>query len=440
MKQKFKQIIQRTLLLAGLLHSLHAGSSVGFAQTLTRGPYLQAGSTSAITIRWRTSTPENSVVWYGTAPTNFTSAITVTNLVTDHSVRLAGLSADTQYFYAVGTTSATLSSGENHFFVTAPASARPTRIWIVGNPGTGSREQTRVFKSFLALNHQAWGDQYIDLWLTLGNNGYNSGDDYEYQTKFFDQYASLLPNLVLWSSIGNKDMVNYNTQGLNLPYFQTFSVPGNGEAGGVPSNSAQYYSFDYGNIHFISLDSCNSGLGLNDPMRQWLINDLQATTKEWLIVLFHHSPYTKGSSDSDSSSTSSKMRSTFGPILEQYGVDLVLTAQSHSYERSYLIDRHYGFSNTLEPINIVDKTSGNPITSHPYIKPRGLKVSHSGTVYAVLGCSGKIGGGSLNHPVMYKSLNVHGSMVIDVDGDRLDARFVTAQGTIADHFAVIKAP
>jgi hypothetical protein len=36
------------------------------------------------------------------------------------------------------------------------------------------------------------------------------------------------------------------------------------------------------------------------------------------------------------------MRQYAAPILERYGVDLVLSGHSHNYERSYLLDGHYG--------------------------------------------------------------------------------------------------
>ena len=43
------------------------------------------------------------------------------------------------------------------------------------------------------------------------------------------------------------------------------------------------------------------------------------------------------------------MRENALPILESYGVDIVLSGHSHSYERSFLLDGHYGKSNTLPP-------------------------------------------------------------------------------------------
>jgi chitinase len=58
----------------------------------------------------------------------------------------------------------------------------------------------------------------------------------------------------------------------------------------------------------------------------------------------------------------------------------------------------------------------------------------------VAGSSGKISGGALNHPVMYVSLNNLGSMVLDISGDTLDAKFLRENGVVADSFSIVKVP
>jgi len=64
--------------------------------------------------------------------------------------------------------------------------------------------------------------------------------------------------------------------------------------------------------------------------------------------------------------------------------------------------------------------------------------SHEGAVYAVAGSSGQISGGTLNHPAMFISLNNLGSMVLDVNGNTLDAKFLRENGAIADYFTIVK--
>ena len=73
-----------------------------------------------------------------------------------------------------------------------------------------------------------------------------------------------------------------------------------------------------------------------------------------------------------------------------------------------------------------------------YRKPTLGTSSHEGAVYAVAGSSGKISGGPLDHPAMFISLNRLGSMVLDFDGNRLDAVFLDDLGAVGDSFTVIK--
>ena len=173
-------------------------------------------------------------------------------------------------------------------------------------------------------------------------------------------------------------------------------------------------------------------------MMTWLQNDLAATTQKWIIAFWHHPPYTKGSHNSDTETELIQMRQNALPILEAHGVDLVLTGHSHSYERSFLLDGHYGTSGTLTPAMKKDAGSGREDGTGAYEKATPIGGQHEGAVYAVAGSSGKISGGLLNHPAMYISLNKLGSMVLDIDGNRLDAKFLDNTGAVADYFTLIK--
>src|SRR5207253_782065 len=63
---------------------------------------------------------------------------------------------------------------------------------------------------------------------------------------------------------------------------------------------------------------------------------------------------------------------------------------------------------------------------------------NKGAVYTVAGSSGQTSGGSLDHPAMYLSLNVLGSLVLDVNGPQLDAKFLNSSGSVQDHFTIKK--
>ena len=123
---------------------------------------------------------------------------------------------------------------------------------------------------------------------------------------------------------------------------------------------------------------------------------------------------------------------------EQGGVDLVLSGHSHVYERSYLLDQHYGDSFSFNDTMKLDAGSGRENDTGAYRKNLFNPHAHQGAVYAVVGCSGWATGGALNHPAVRVSLNEMGSLVLDVNGDRLDATFLRDTGATNDTFTILK--
>ena len=62
-------------------------------------------------------------------------------------------------------------------------------------------------------------------------------------------------------------------------YYDIFTLPTRGQAGGLASGTEAYYSFNYANIHFICLDSHDSDRSTDGAMMQWLKADLAATRR-----------------------------------------------------------------------------------------------------------------------------------------------------------------
>ncbi|MHC4207280.1 MAG: Calx-beta domain-containing protein, partial [Planctomycetota bacterium] len=155
-------------------------------------------------------------------------------------------------------------------------------------------------------------------------------------------------------------------------------------------------------------------------------------------AFWHHPPYSKGSHDSDVSGTQTDMREEALPLLEDGGVDIVLCGHSHAYERSFLLDGHYGLSTSLTSDMILDPGDGKTDGDGAYQKQSVGPNPHEGTIHIVAGSSGRISSGPLDHPVMVTSLLELGSVVLDVDGGRLDARFIDATGNVDDYFTMFK--
>jgi hypothetical protein len=419
-----------------------------FSQQIIRGPYLQVLTPQSIQICWRTDIPTNSRVIFGNSLTTQNQSVVDTILKTNHFVNLTGLNPATFYYYSIGTTTNILNGNIDALrFKTAPANGAvaPYRFWAIGDFGKANQGQRNVLSSF---NNYTNG-QYTDLMIFLGDNAYSDGTEQEYQDKVFNIYDSIMPYLPVFSTPGNHDYNSVNRfdpPGQHVgPYFNIFNNSMNAEAGGVASNTELYYSFDFGNVHFISLNSEIQAWtsSSNSQMFNWLRQDLQANTKEWVICYFHQPPYSKGSHDSDDfwELLMLSMRQNALPILEQYGVDLVLSGHSHVYERSKLIKGHYGYSFTYSnSTHAISASNGKYNQGQHYVKY--LNGTNDGTVYVVCGNSGSSeSGASMNHPIMIANdggSDAFGSMLIEVNGNRLDCKYLKSTGVVYDEFTIIK--
>ena len=156
------------------------------------------------------------------------------------------------------------------------------------------------------------------------------------------------------------------------PLLRRLHAAPRGEAGGVASGTEAYYSFDWGNVHFICLDSAEGDRTPPSTMIDWLQNDLLAHQRR------------TGSSRTGTTRRTPWARTTRTPRPSwcrcaelpvdprERGVDLVLTGHSHSYERSFLIDGHYGTSATLNPAtHALDGGDGRTTAGDgAYMKPQ----------------------------------------------------------------------
>jgi len=177
----------------------------------------------------------------------------------------------------------------------------------------------------------------------------------------------------------------------------------------------------------------------------------------------HHPPYTNGTHASDGESDLVAIRQKVLPILERFGVDIVLAGHSHVYERSFLVKDHTGFSTNFNNATAgagtkissssarYDGSAGNTAsldfnaatTSCPYFTIDST-YKH-GTVYVVAGSAGQIGGATNTmFPVWYNKTysgspgGEAGALYLEVQDNRLDAKFVGGGGTVHDQFTIMK--
>ena len=443
------------------------------AAQVIRGPYVQSAAADRMTVCWRTDVATTSELSYGLAADTLAVPEVQSGTRTDHAVTVTGLQPATRYYYRVqGTPDSGTPvnvGGSGYWFKTAPTlgTPAPIRIWTIGDSGYSNYDSVLSFNAYQSATAQQ--GKTTDVFMMLGDNAYGIGTDAEYQNAVFTRYASLLKNAPLWSAFGNHDSYSSTLPDFlgPVPYDSIFRFPTSGECGGVPSGSERYYSFDHGNVHFICLDTNTTGYyddvpGGNFGMVDWLKADLENCSADWIIAFMHQGPYTKGKShDSDVSWWMRKTRDYVVPILESYGADLVLHGHSHVYERSGLINGHYGMSPTFNPATMAKWPGngsdlgavsaagtfiqGSAAAGGPYQKPTAL--ANAGCVYSVVGASSSaqawVGGSTAlvnptPHPAHIVSLSLIGSMVIDIQDNQLKAQYLDATGAVRDDFTILK--
>jgi hypothetical protein len=420
---------------------------------LVRGPYLQCATSKSIMIRWRTDALCRSRVHMGTDTSKMNIIVTDSSLVTEHKVVVNGLESNTKYFYSIGEVKNKLQGDTGNYFYTlpVPGDTGMYRIAAFGDCGNNSLNQRSVRNQLL----QYLGVNYLNAWILLGDNAYTDATDAEFQANFFNVYKDdMLKRYPLFPSPGNHDYhdkefsaaLAQNTH--EVAYYHDFSMPASGESGGVPSGTPQYYSFDIGNIHFLSLDSYGKADGkrmadTTGPQVEWIKKDLEASRNaEWIVAYWHHPPYTMGSHNGDTEMELVDIREQFIPVLDRYGVDIVLGGHSHDYERSRPMYGYYGndsaFNAKRYNISQGSGNSGSSSPSGPYVKN---KLRERGTIYVVTGSSAKVSGIQKTYPhkAMFYSDATHvGVSLIEVHNNQLTFRWLCSDGVIRDEFTIVK--
>lgn len=419
-------------------------------EVVTRGPYLLRATSTSMEVKWLTDQAVSSTVKYGTTLGVYTDSVTDINSGTSHVINLTNLQPNTKYYYTIGSTVRQLQGNASNYFTTPPLPGAEGKynFWLVGDCGNNSTNQKNVRDAY--INYM--GSNTTNGWLLLGDNAYSSGTETEFQTSFFDVYqGTVSKSMPLYPAPGNHDYNNGSKFDHSVPYYSIFDMPANGEAGGVASNTEAYYSYDYGNIHFLSLDSYGKEDGVNrlyDTLGvqvQWIKQDLAANTKKWVVAYWHHPPYTMGSHNSDTESDLTKMHTDFIRILERYKVDLIVCGHSHEYERSKLIKGSYGNETSFNPaVHNISQSNGRydgTPGSCTYMKDSTH--TYNGTVYVVSGSAGQLDANvqaAWPHNAMsaYNNSTNGGSMLLTVEGNRLDSKWICADGVVRDQFTMIK--
>jgi 3',5'-cyclic AMP phosphodiesterase CpdA len=216
---------------------------------------------------------------------------------------------------------------------------------------------------------------------------YPADEERHYDRRFFTPYRELIKEVPVFPVLGNHDVRNGN----RAAFLDNFHPPL-----GSPGSTKRYYSFDWGDAHFVALDSelYYGGKGSSaERQKAFLERDLAATDKRWKVAFLHRSPYGTSKHGGDD-----KVRYDLEPLFARHKVDLVFTGHDHVYERTV-------------PIR--------------------------GVTYVVSG-----GGGRRLYPagrgrLTACSRSAHHAVLVRVDGGSLSLEATEPDGTVFDRFASI---
>jgi 3',5'-cyclic AMP phosphodiesterase CpdA len=223
---------------------------------------------------------------------------------------LTGLEPGRLYCYQLTAGGSALTEPAPLTSATEPGADEPLRFVALGDSGTGGAAQVALAKRISAVT--------FDFMLFLGDIAYEEGSPTQLQDRFFAVYRDFLRYVPAYPAIGNHE----RRTRLGRPYFEAFVLP----------EPERYYSFDWGDVHIIAIDTTER----DAKQLAWLESDLASNKLPWVIVFGHHPMYTNSLRGPQLA-----IRRAFANILTRHHVDLVLTGHEHHYERFRIAEVNY---------------------------------------------------------------------------------------------------
>ena len=299
----------------------------------------QDNSTSR-TIMWQSDSSEaDAVIEYRLVGDEHTQTIGATDKAfTDdgsttyiYEATLTGLAPNTKYEYRVGY--GTDRRSDWYSLETAGGNVYDVLIYPDSQSADYSQWEEIVKSSALHNPRTA-------LYISMGDLVDNGEQAYQWRT-WLNSIKPLSANVPLATTLGNHEMYTLDWK-MREPYayLNYFAVPPNGNE----TFNRRYYSFDFGDVHYVVLDTTlyesnhednhdTHHPDLYDVQVQWLRQDLAANTKKWTVVLMHRDPFQYAFNRPGASRDVgfNEEGVLFMPIFDEFNVDLVLSAHLHSY-------------------------------------------------------------------------------------------------------------
>jgi hypothetical protein len=310
---------------------------------------------SAMTVMWQADASADSTIsWYSL--TNFkglqTAVVPENSGASDqhlYAATISGLAPNELVRYTVDL-NGHLQSGT---FKAAPsASDTALTLYALGDSQPNADQFNQVMGAVVAdaaadpLHRQTLITHAGDF-TTAGM--YEIPWDLDYFNRGYSGTTTALASMPVMTAMGNHEGILLQSPGNGQPPQPAMASPQ--DFGSVlrkyypydeyASPGHSYYSFDYGPVHVAVLDQYTTSLDPGSAQNQWLNQDLAATNAPFRIIMFHEPAYSanglNGSGEPDNLTT----RQDVQPLIEKYGVQLVLQGHNHYYARADVNGVHY---------------------------------------------------------------------------------------------------
>jgi hypothetical protein len=242
-----------------------------------------------------------------TASDELYSSTTASPVTYVHKIKLTGLLPDTVYHYqAVQLT----STSSDYNFRTAPLAGSSFRFAWEADMRTNTSPHSQIAALINAAN---------PVFLLQGGDVCYSSTYSYYKSEFFlPNELNNISNIPFFWATGNHETWSTNTKAFS-------------KAPQSSSGLEDYYSFDYGDIHILILNT-QLPYTVGSAQYNWVMSDLSNTTSKWKIVVGHIPGYTAGGSGAHTEDAN--MIAMAVNIFVPKGVDLVLNGHNHFYQHN----------------------------------------------------------------------------------------------------------
>ena len=321
-------------------------------------PYLQAVEDDGITIMWETVYPSYGKILYGTDKQLDQTIIEESIPSVMHEITLSGLEKDQAYYYKVEVENL---SSQVYSFHTKKTRDKPIKFIVYGD----SRSFPKVHENLVKM----MVDESPDLILNVGDVVTTGVHLNEWIDEHFYPLRHISGDVPSYISIGNHEYGGYWDTRVVPPYEERVHNPLNSTG-----STEYYYSFDYGNSHFIFLDPNKADSPDGDRISpgsqqyNWFVNDVKKAKEnsEWIFVFLHQPPYSEAWSGGYYDGEP-LLRKEIVPIIEANNVDIVFAGHTHDYERGLPhppYDPETGSGNNA--VYVITGGGGSNLDNHKY--------------------------------------------------------------------------